>query len=429
MHVLRGRQCVTATAIAGAILGSAVLGSGVPGPGVLGSLSHAPSSLPTGERHRAAPAPVPAVAGVARLSVSGRRLVDGHGQTVRLLGVNRPGTHYECVQTGDRIFDGPSNDASIAAIASWRATAVRVPLNEDCWLGIHGVSPAVGGEAYRSAIAGYVARLHQHGLAAIVDLQWSDGYYAGGTCQQKTGRAGAVCLKPMPDAAHAPAFWSSVAATFKNDHATVFDLFSEPFPDRMMSSRRAAWACWLKGGRFCSGFSYRAAGMRTLLRAVRRSGATNVVLVGGINYANDDSGWLAHRPIDRTGNLAASWHSYSWNACHRITCWSRQIAPVANKVPIVADEIGEDDCAHSYIGTLMPWLDRHGASYLAWAWKAADARFPCGDFNHGQAGPSLITSYRGTPTAYGAGLKNHLKSTAPTGACPTMGVSACTAAR
>jgi len=369
-------------------------------PGFVATGSRAPVRADPGRTTRHAPG----------LSVSGHRLVDSAGTTIRLVGVNRPGTHYECVQTTDRIFDGPSDDASVQAIADWQVTAVRIPLNEDCWLGINGVAPAVSGAAYRDAIAAYVARLNSHGIVAILELQWSDGYYTGGTCQAKANPGTAVCLKPMPDAAHAPSFWSSVAGAYKLNHAVVFDIFSEPFPDRVMSSQPSAWACWLRGGRSCAGFSYPVAGMQALLAAVRGAGATNVVMVGGINYANNDSGWLAHRPADPAGALAASWHAYNFNPCDSQVCWVRQIAPVARAVPLIAGEIGEDDCAHSYIDGLMTWLDSHGGSYLGWAWKAEDANYPCGDRAGGKAGPSLIKSYDGTPTAYGAGLENHLDS-------------------
>jgi endoglucanase len=74
-------------------------------------------------------------------------LVDGAGHPIRLLGVDRSGTEYACAQ-GWGIFDGPSDAASVAAISSWDTNAVRVPLNEDCWLGINGVSSAYGGAAY-----------------------------------------------------------------------------------------------------------------------------------------------------------------------------------------------------------------------------------------------------------------------------------------
>ena len=39
---------------------------------------------------------------------------------------------------------------------SWDINAVRVPLNESCWLGINGIEPSLGGAAYRAAIRTYV---------------------------------------------------------------------------------------------------------------------------------------------------------------------------------------------------------------------------------------------------------------------------------
>jgi hypothetical protein len=33
---------------------------------------------------------------------------------------------------------------------------VRIPLNEDCWLGINGVNPAYGGYNYQKAIGDFV---------------------------------------------------------------------------------------------------------------------------------------------------------------------------------------------------------------------------------------------------------------------------------
>ena len=57
-------------------------------------------------------------------------------------GVNRSGTEYACIQ-GWGLFDGPSNDASIADIASWHSNIVHIGLNEDCILGINGVDPEI----------------------------------------------------------------------------------------------------------------------------------------------------------------------------------------------------------------------------------------------------------------------------------------------
>src|SRR5262249_56928217 len=82
--------------------------------------------------------PPPSIAG---LHVSGNQLLNANNQQVVLRGVDRSGTEYACVQ-GWGIFDGPSDAASVQAIASWHTNAVRVPLNEDCWLSINGVNPA-----------------------------------------------------------------------------------------------------------------------------------------------------------------------------------------------------------------------------------------------------------------------------------------------
>jgi endoglucanase len=38
-----------------------------------------------------------------------------------------------------------------------------------------------------------------------------------------------------------------------------------------------------------------------------------VILLGGLAYSNDLTGWLAHRPTDPTGNLAAAVHVYNFN--------------------------------------------------------------------------------------------------------------------
>ncbi|HEY8598128.1 MAG TPA: hypothetical protein VIL85_06835, partial [Thermomicrobiales bacterium] len=71
--------------------------------------------------------PKAAEAGATGLRVEGAQLIDAAGQPVRLLGVNRAGTEYACIQ-GWGLFDGPHDAASVAAIRSWGSNAVRVPL-------------------------------------------------------------------------------------------------------------------------------------------------------------------------------------------------------------------------------------------------------------------------------------------------------------
>ncbi len=322
-----------------------------------------------------------ATSGITSLRVSGNAIVNGDGQPIRLLGVNRSGTEYQCIHDNG-IFDGPNDAASVQAIAAWHTTAVRVPLNEDCWLGINGAPTSYSGATYQQAIVAYVNLLNTNGLIAIVDLHWN----APGA-GQATGQL------QMADADHAPAFWTSVANTFKGNSSVVFDLYNEPHD--------VSWPCWRDGGT-CSGVGYTVAGMQSLVTAVRNTGATNVLMLGGLAYANDISQWLTYKPSDPLGNLAASWHVYNFNACNNTGCYDSQVAPVAGQVPLVAGETGENDCAHGFVDTLMAWLDAHGGSYLGWAWNT----FDCGGF------PALISNYDGTPTAFGIGFRDHLAALA-----------------
>jgi endoglucanase len=353
------------------------------------------------------PAPSQAATGNAprlvAVRVQGNRLVDGAGAPLTLRGVDRSGMQYACVQ-GFGTGDGPMTQASVDAMTSWAVTAVRVPLNEDCWLGINGADPAYSGEVYRRAVAQYVSYLHRDGMVAVLDLHWN----APGA-QLSTGQ------QPMADADHAPAFWSSVAEAFVADPGVVFDLFNEPHD--------ITWSCWRDG---CSTPGYTTAGMQALVDAVRATGARQPVMLGALGYAgavggpqqygsDPTQGWLAWRPSDPAGQIAMSWHVYNFSGCATTACWDSQIAPVAALVPVVIGELGETDCGIDFATRLLDWADAHAISTLAWAWNQSSNA--CGD-----AGPSAITDYSGTPTTYGTAVRNHFlrnTSTVPPSTTPS----------
>ena len=338
----------------------------------------APTPVPT-------PAPTPAPGALSPLVVRGNALVNSSGAAVQLLGVNRSGTEYACIQ-GWGIFDGPNDAASVRAIAAWRTNAVRVPLNEDCWLAINGAPAAYSGTNYRQAIQSYVSLLNQNGLYAILELHWS----APGT-QKATGQ------QPMLDRDHSVTFWSQVAATFKGNNAVLLEPYNEPYPDNN-SDTTAAWQCWRDGGT-CPGQNYQAAGMQEIVSAIRATGATNVILLDGVQYSNALSQWLTYAPSDPLNNLAASWHVYNFNVCAAATCWNNTAGAVAARVPVVATEVGTDNCSATFMNSLMSWLDAHNSGYLAWTWD--DWGTACGNI-------ALIVDYTGTPTTYGQIIKTHL---------------------
>ena len=331
------------------------------------------------------------------LHVVGNKIEDGSNQVIVPHGVDRMGTEYACISTGTSDFDGPVDQTTVSAMTSWDTTIVRVPLNEDCWLGLNG-EPANGKTAaqYQTDIVNWVNLLNQNGQIVILDLHWNNS----GT-NKSTGQ------EPMPDLDHAPAFWTSVANTFKSNSSVLFDLYNEPYT--------TSWSCWKNGSTAaqtspCTDVGFAVAGMQTLVNTVRSTGATNIIMLGGLAYSNDLTGWLANKPTDPQNNLVASTHIYNFNTCANSSCWTAQIAPVNAQVPVLAGEIGENDCASGFISTLMSWLDAQGIGYAAWTWTAT---------GNCTATPALISDYTGTPTNYGAGFKAHLIALAGSSPTPT----------
>jgi hypothetical protein len=346
------------------------------------------------------------------LHVRGNALIDAGGAPVVIHGVNISGTEFACAQGGHAgsvgwsIFGGQPEDAAgtIDAIKSWRANAVRIPLNEDCWLGINGINPAFGGASYRAAIGSFVDHLTTAGLYVIVDLHWS-----------APGPAVALSQQPMADADHAIAFWRSAASMFAAMPNVLFDLYNEPFlyASYFANAGQDAWTCWLKGctlKQYLSGgqpytraYRWQTAGMQNIVGAVRATGARNVLIINGLDWADDDSGWLSHRPHDPLDNAVAGWHEYGGEQCAGSECWSRSIAPLTKAVPVVVGETGDrtgPGCTLTNLPRLLPWADSYGISYLAWTFN------PWHDTHD-----VLIADWSGAPSACeGEYYRTHLAS-------------------
>ncbi|MCU1493681.1 MAG: hypothetical protein JWO62_1445, partial [Acidimicrobiaceae bacterium] len=325
------------------------------------------------------------------VKVQGNHLVDATGNTLVLRGVDRSGMEYACAQ-GWGMADGPMDQASVDAMEAWHVNAVRIPLNEDCWLGINGVNAAYSGTAYRQAVAAYVAELHHDGMIAILDLHWS-----------APGTSLAVSQQDMADAQHSPAFWTSVSTIFKSDPGVIFDLYNEPHD--------ITWQCWAQG---CTSPGYQTAGMQSLVDAVRSTGATQPVMIAPLGWAgatggpsqygaSPSSGWLQWQPTDPDQQEILSIHLYNYSGCATASCWNATIAPIATGYPVVMGEFGETDCGTSFDTSLMNWDDAQHISYMAWAWNKSSSA--CGS-----SGPSIITDYAGDPTTSGAAVESHYRS-------------------
>lgn len=388
-HQRGGRLGMLAAGVLVVLLGGVVAGAVVHG------------TAPT--KARAATA-----APTSALAVQGNSLVNpATNQAVVLHGVNRSGTEYACIQ-GWGIFDGPSDAASVQAIAAWGATLVRVPLNEDCWLGINGVSAAYSGQNYQSAIESYVALLHQYGIHAELSLIWG----APGS-NRATYQPGA------PDEDHSPAFWSSLATAFKNDHQDILAPWGETIVDAN---------CFLNGG-VCeatygpSNMPYNTAGMQQAATVMRQAGYTGVISIPGITYANDLTAWLSHEPKDTLApaQIAAEAHVYGNNTCgaqNNGACLTQQMAPVAAAVPLIFGETGEtydgSECTANNMRVILSWADAHHVSWAAWTW---DTWGNCS---------ALVSNYNGTPNTttpanaqYALYIHNHMLAYGNGGPAPS----------
>ncbi len=347
--------------------------------------------------------PLPPPPPVNGISVSGNKLVDDNGDTVVLRGVDRAGTEYMCSE-GFGITDGPSGNTEFAPMSSWGINSVFIGLNEDCWLGINGVQSQYGGQNYIDAIKAEVAAAEANNLYPVVGFFWGDPGSEVSSDSDPNGGG----QPPLPDNDHAPLFWQQLADTFKSDPNVIFRLQEEPHPAGN-SSGSSAWSCWSQGDVQYSPSSvkafgtaptpvssvsncnetatdgktpYSTVGMQSLLNIIRGTGATNVVQVPGVQYANmmactndvspASCGFLQPgvRVTDTLSSpqLMADVDVYpDYNPCNSTSCYNATYAPIIAQMPFEAGETGPQNNT-ILVDRFLTWMDGQNSGYYAWAW-------------------------------------------------------------
>jgi len=314
------------------------------------------------------------------------------GATLDLRGVNLSGSEYSCLSGA--FWDVPAgNQTTINHMRDdWHANSVRLPLNEECWLGINNAPPAFSGVNYQNEMANFVGLATASGLVVEVDIHFG----AGGTALPVDDNY------PAMDADHASAFWQSVANRFKTTPSVVFNLTNEPHP-----STEVSWSCYKNGGCSVTGGTgtWTVVGTQSVVNTIRATGATNVIIIAGLNWSNDLSQWLTFVPTDSAAAIVAGAHVYQDGlGCDTAACWTSQYQNIQNNgYPVIISEFGQYTCNHGQIDTLMNWADAATPPIGYWAWAFTVAN--CA------SGPSLITNANGTPTqTYGQGLHDHFWS-------------------
>ncbi len=205
------------------------------------------------------------------IAVSGDRLVNLAGMSLQLRGSNiQDYAFYRMRGSADASggeADGGPNDAAhgpnLSALKKWKMTAIRIGVNEACWLGYRCYSTAVNGDgvtgwidpdrfgaadSYRRQITDQIAALNRIGCYVLLTLAGTN-----------PGRSAPGGQDFMANQDNSITCWQSIAATYGypngsalkrnggtvDDRSVIFELFNEP---EMYGDSRASWSLLMDGG-------------------------------------------------------------------------------------------------------------------------------------------------------------------------------------
>jgi len=326
------------------------------------------------------------------LKVVGTNIINVQGEHVLLRGVNAASMEWTSDGQGHilKTIDTAIND--------WHVNIIRLPLSQDRWFG-KGPEQTDGGKSYRALVQHAVDICATQKCYIILDLHWSDCDHWGANIGQHS----------MPDS-NSVAFWKDLAPLYANHPAVLFDLYNEPHD--------VSWDVWLNGGDITdtpngrhpgTPQKFHAVGMQQMLDTVRATGAKNVVIAGGLDWAYDFSGILAGRLLsDPKGNgVIYANHCYD-NKHDSVDTWVRNMEEASAKLPVMVTEFGgtagpsHEVPSDNWLLHVMKALDEHH-----WSWTAWDL--------HTNARPNLISDWEYTPTPdFGVYVKKALTGSTKT---------------
>lgn len=284
------------TAVASTVIAALLMAAGPTGRSV--KTSGAQASVPLAADRAGGPSPDPAASDPAWLAVRGRDIVDGHGRPRVLRGVSLIDLQAEeSVGPGVRwLIDRATDPAE-----GWHARVIRLPVYPR--LGRFGwcadperylrecLDPAV---RYCTALKVY----------CIIDWHWIGDYAGAGTDHDTR------------------AFWSTVAARYRNNPYVLYELFNEPvLPD--------SWLTWQSRA-------------QPWIDLIRSKAPRNLILVGGPNWSRSVGGAIGHPMTGR--NIVYVVHIYPRHDSRR---WQEWFGRAADRYPIFLTEWG--------------WEERHGS--------------------------------------------------------------------
>ena len=307
----------------------------------------------------------------AMLKVKGNRLVDQTGKEIWLQGLAIPSMEWN--PKGEHI-----KESFVKAVKDWNANCIRLPLKSAFWFGegAKHYTQKDGGEAYRALVDQLVGYATSNGCYVVLDLH---EYKA-----------------PTPK--HAD-FWKDAAARYSNHPGVLFDILNEP--------HGISWEEWRDGGKLAEKKREgvvdenaeakdvaESIGMQALVDVVRATGARNIVIAGGLDWAYSLTGVTEGFALkDPSGNgIMYSTHVYPWKSN-----WEKHFLEAAKHHPIFVGEVGcqdkkmpfEQSLKDPYVWApkVLACIQENQLNWTAWSF-------------HPSAGPVVITDWNYTPSPF-----------------------------
>jgi endoglucanase len=309
------------------------------------------------------------------LRVQGNRLVtaDG-GREVWLQGMNVASLEWSV--RGEQV-----HKSIVVGIDEWKGNVIRLPVKDDYWFGNE---TADQGEGYRAVVDQAVTLAANRGAYLVLDLH-----------RYRAPRKEDI------------AFWTDAAARYKDHPAVIFDLLNEP--------HGISWEVWRDGGfveekrkdgdedafltpeeKLHNKHGFQSPGMQVMLNTVRATGARNMVLVGGLDYAYDLEGIVNGFGLkDPSGNgIIYACHIYPWKRD-----WQKKLLDAAALHPILLGEVGADakkmdfmphevqEDAETWAPEILGLIQKHKLNWTGWCF-------------HPSASPRMLLDWDYTPTPF-----------------------------
>ncbi len=326
---------------------------------------------------------IPSPSSVTQLHVDGKYIKTSDGTIVKLSGVNIPSLEWS--NQGEHISQSVQ-----AAVKDWRANVIRFPLCQDRWFG-KADGQADSGKSYQSLVDAAIKQANTLGAFVVIDLHWSDAGVWGKYLSQHK----------MPDR-NSIVFWKDIAKKYANIPGVLFDIYNEPHD--------VDWNIWKSGGQISENINgvtsnYFAVGFQEIIDSIRSTGAKNILIVSGLDWAYDLSGLTTGYDLnDPNGNgIIYSFHIYPWKGISALD-WDLHIRFISSNHPIFIGEVGcKPDPAQPDPNVWAPevirYINLNGFSWAAWSF-------------HPLASPCLISDWSYTPTSYwGVYVKDALLKT------------------